>query len=236
MKTIITILIITVAIIFIVACTQNSSTTEITTLLDITEKQSTIPSIDEIISLYNFEDKYIGGIFKFTEITDVSFNPTHEAKIEHENQWLSNEMDRDKEIKNFKSKVSEIITNASKDSSGKVNSSIYLPIAAELNKLTVNKVNVRRILIVYSDLMENTNELSFYKKEDFELLKTKPEKVRKQFEKLAKLNSLTGIEIYFIYQPGNNTNDQKYRIVSEFYRKLLENKGAKVTISANINL
>jgi len=236
MKSFIVFLIAIVVIGFVACSSKDLSTVEVSVLYDITEKKSVVPNIDEIISLYNFENKYNGGVFKLIEITDVSFNPVLFAKIDAENRWLSNEMDRDKKIKGFKSRVSEFIVKAGKDSSGKDNSSIYLPIAAELNKLAGDKVNLRRVLIVYSDLMENTNELSFYKKEDFELLNANPEKVKSYFEKLLKLNSISGIEVYFIYQPINNIDDQDYRLVSGFYRKLLESKGAKVNISANINL
>jgi hypothetical protein len=234
--TIITILILLAAgILTAVYTSPKSNTTEVDLLVDVTDRQIAQPDVNEIIPLYNFDDIYNGGVFSLTKLTDVSYNPTIEAKISSANQWLTNELDRDKEIKNFKAQVTAIITNACKDTSGRVNSSLYLPIATELNNLSTNN-SQRRILLIYSDLIENTVNMSFYKRGELELLKTNPEKISKYFDSLVKLNSLSGIEVFFIYQPDNNISDQVYQIVSNFYRKLLEDKGAKVTISASINL
>jgi hypothetical protein len=236
MKTLFTIIFIIAVVILITTYTsQKSPTTEVDLLQDVTDRQIAKPDINEIISQYNFENKYNGGIFHLTKLTDVTYNQKTEAKIEPANEWLSNELERNKEISDFKDQVSQIITTADKDSSGRINSSLYLPIANALNELSTKKMQ-RRILLVYSDLMENTLDMSFYQKENFALLKTNPQKVQDHFEKLEHLNSLSGIEVFLIYQPANNTSDQNYQIVSDFYRKLLEDKGAKVTISANINL
>ena len=98
-----------IAIIIFVCITQKSNTIEVNVLLDITDNQLAKPNPDEIISLYNFDDKYNGGIFKLAQLTDVSFNPSTEAKIATKNEWLSNEMERDKEIKIFKNQISKLV-------------------------------------------------------------------------------------------------------------------------------
>lgn len=235
MKTFLTIIILALAVILIASCTSKQPiTTEVYALQDVTDSKMIKPNVNEIIPLYNYENIYNGGIFRLTKMTDVTYNPTTKTKIEPANQWLSNELERKKEISKFKDQVSEILTNADKDSLGRVNSSVYLPIATTLNKLSESQMH-RRILLVYSDLMENTIDMSFYRKENYALLLSNPGKVQSYFEKLEKLNSLTGIEIYLIYQPINNLDDQQYRLVSVFYKTLLENKGAKVIISASIN-
>lgn len=235
MKTIITILITIAIIALIIACnSQNQSTTEIVVLHDITDMHIAQPNAEEMLSLFDLQNKWNGGVFQFTDLTDVSYNQTKQAKLEPQDKWLSNEFDREKELNKFKNDVTEIINNEAKDKTEKINSAIYFPIANELNKLK-NSKSQKRILIVYSDLMENTEELSFYKKNDFEKLKTNPEQIREIFEKQITLDSLNGIEVYFIYQPAENNNDQKFQIISGFYKKLLEDKGAKVKISANLN-
>jgi hypothetical protein len=40
--------------------------------------------------------------------------------------------------------------------------------------------------------------------------------------------------VYFIYEPANVIQDAEFKVVSEFYRKFLESKGAQVTITANL--
>jgi hypothetical protein len=82
--------------------------------------------------------------------------------------------------------------------------------------------------------MENSDNLSFYRKEDFSILKANPRQIQEQFEKLVALNPLVGIDVWFIYQPRDTKDDHDFQIVSGFYKRLLESKGARVNISANI--
>ncbi len=236
MKITIWILITAIAVTLIVSCTmQKPPTTEITVLFDITDTQLAQPNSDEILGLCNLQNKWNGVTFRFIDLTDVSYNSMSVARLEAQNEWLSNEMERDKEIKNFKSEVSTIIANKKNDMTGKNNSSIYFPIVNELNSLS-NSYAEKKVLIIYSDLMENTEALSFYRKEDLSLLKGNPIQVQEKLEKLTVINSLSGIDVWFIYQPLNNKSDQDFQTVSGFYKRLLESKGAKVTVSANISL
>lgn len=235
MKTTITILTSIAMITFIVGCnSQEPSTTAVVTLHDITDIHIAQPDTQEILSLFDLQNKWNGGTFQSIDLTDVSYNQIKQAKLEPRNKWFTNEFDREKEIKKFTDEVVKIIINHTKFKTEKANSAIYFPIATELNKLKNIKAQ-RRILIVYSNLMENTANLSFYQKDGFEKLKTNPEQIREIFEKQETLETLNGIEVYFIYQPTENQSDQRFQIISRFYKKLLEDKGAKVTISANLN-
>jgi len=234
MKTII-ILLISIVIVISACVSTQTNTTEVVVLRDITEKYMVQPKADEILKLYNFNgNNWNGGRFRFSDISQVSLNQTQATSIDGANQWLSNTFQRKDEIKHFQKGVTEIIVKAEQVGMGKDNSSIYLPIAKELNLLSQSK-SKKRIFIVYSDLMENTDELSFYRKKDFALLKTKPGLLQNKFEKLSEINSLAGIEVWFIYQPPDLISDEQFNIISDFYRNLLENKGAKVNISADLN-
>lgn len=84
-------------------------------------------------------------------------------------------------------------------------------------------------------MMENTDKLSFYDKGILHEIKTKPERIKQYFESQIKLNKLNGIKIYIIFQPENMEQDNAFNIVSEFYKKLFESKGATVEITANLN-
>jgi hypothetical protein len=154
--------------------------------------------------------------------------------INAENHWLGNEFDREKKVKDFYAQITQILTNLEKETNGKDNSSIYIPIANELNRLSQNTA-LKRILLVYSDLMENTEELSFYNKSKFSLLQSDPDTIQKYFLAEVPLQKLNGITIYLIYQPSDPKTDEEYQIISGFYKKLFESKGATVLITANIN-
>jgi hypothetical protein len=235
MKTLFLILIILAVIITGVACTfQSPDTTEVVVLHDITDNHLSQPDSEQVMRLFELEkDKLKGGIFRLSDITDVSFNKTNETRLETVNVWMANEFERDDEIAKFKSEIGRIINEAKKGDYERKNSSIYIPIVRELTKLKASHSN-RRILLVYSDLMENTQELSYYRNGDFIRLKEDPESVKKQLEQSGKADSLSGIEIRFIYQPPDTKSDKRFREVSDLYKKMFEEKGAKVIVSASI--
>lgn len=217
----------------IIACTIQPPTKEVAVLRDITDKHFAQPNTEEISRLYDFEKgKWNSAKFRLSNISDVSYNPANEASIEAENEWLGNEFVREKKIKKFNGEVNIILGDSANEKNGKPNSSVYLPIIRELNRLSQSTAE-KKVLLVYSDLMENQKELSFYDGKKLKLLETKAETIRQFLEKQQGLSDLKGIEVHFIYQPANAEADKKFRIVSNFYKNLLENKGAKVLIGAN---
>jgi hypothetical protein len=239
MKTVIAIvsviLIIIVTTIIIASTSVNTNVTELTVMRDITDVQLAQPQLTDIVPLLNLNNaKWNGAEVRFLDITDVSYNHTYQAIINPENQWMGNEFDREKKVKDFYAQITQILTNLEKETNGKDNSSIYLPIANELNRLSQSKAE-KRILLVYSDLMENTDELSFYNKSKFSLLQSDPDSIQKYFLAQVPLSKLSGITIYLIYQPSDPKADEEYQIVSRFYKTLFESKGATVLITANIN-
>jgi hypothetical protein len=213
---------------------KENNTTEVVVLRDYTDSMLALPAADEIIAFYNLSgsSKWIGAFFRCADITDVSLNSAWELKLKEENQWLSNELERHNEIKKFKSSISDILSRTIK--AGKSYSSVYIPMAKELKRLS-ESTSQRRILIIYSDLMENTLEISLYDTNEFKLLKSNPDFLQKYFENLQPLPSLAGIEIHIVYHPLDISKDNTFKIVSGFYKKMLEEKGASVTISANLS-
>ena len=219
-------------------CTElniKPQTIDISEIVDFTDPLIAKPNPDEAISLFNLNNnKWSGGNFRLLYITNVSYNPMFEARIEAENEWLSNKFQRAEKVKKFNSEINKIVSGLSKEVVGKDNSSVYFPIAKELNRLSQSSATTK-VMLIYSDLMQNTVEMSFYDKQKFNLLKTNPDLIKKYFDSQTELKNLSGIKIYLIYQPANTTADENYRIVSSFYKNLFESKGAEVEITANVN-
>lgn len=239
MKTALYITVTAVAIMAIASCIKSTPpvTTEAGMLVDITSIPTAKPDTNEILSVFDLkgDKRWNGASFHYSEISDVSYNQISEVKINTADMWSSNEIARDKEIKNFKTAVFKILDNTEYNKTGKNNSAIYFSIARELNRLANSKAQ-KRILLIYSDLMENTIDISYYNKKQFQRLTTNPEVIQKQLEQLQTIQNLDGIEVHLIYQPIDSQDDKVFRIVGDFYKKMLEEKGAKVTISASINL
>lgn len=205
-------------------------TTEVTVLRDITDKYISQPEVREIMTLFDFSGKntWNAAIFRYQNVSDVSFNQIHTANIESVNPLYSDEFTREKQIKTFADSVSTILTDVTKDGIGKSYSSIYFPLATELNRLS-QSTSQKRILIIYSDLMQNDETVSLYsKKLDLDILKT-------QLEKQKSLTNLQGVEVYIIFQPENIKQDHNFQIISQFYSNLLAEKGARVIVSASLS-
>jgi hypothetical protein len=235
MKTIIPVIIIIILAIIFACNPGNLSETEVVVIRDITDIQLSQPKSEDITKLIDLDNsKWNGANFRYVDITDVSYNRTYQASIKSENQWMGNEFDRQKKVKGFSADISEILNEVEKVTIGKDNSSIYIPVARELNKLSQGS-SQKKILLLYSDLMENTDELSLYDNNKLNLLKINPDSIQKYFEAQIPLQRLDGIKIYLIFQPSNTEEDRQYKIVSGFYKELFESKGATVEITANIN-
>jgi hypothetical protein len=225
-------------IILLTGCTLltvHPVTTDTVVIWDITDSMAVMPEADEIISRFGLENNiWNGGTFRLRNVTDVSINKTYEASLETENEWLSNKFQRKEKIKAFRLKIEQAINEATGEKIGKDYSSLYLPIAKELNSLSKSKTDNRHMLI-YSDLMDNTDELSFYDSNTLQLLMTKPDSIAKYFDSQLRLENLDGIKIYLVFQPKDMKADEVYRTVSGFYKSLFEGKGATVEVTANIN-
>jgi hemoglobin-like flavoprotein len=238
MKTTYVIIIVCVAMVLLTACTNlgfKYQTTAVSEIVDITDPLVAKPKPDNAVSLFDLNNNlWNGASFRLLYITNVSYNPMFEAKIEPENQWLGNKFQRKDKVKSFYATITTIASNTTTQVVGKDNSAVYFPIANELNSLSQSTAT-KKYLIVYSDLMENTSTLSFYNKASFNILKTKPEEIKRYFGSQMKLTNLSGITIYLIYQPVNTFDDENYRIVSGFYKALFESKGAVVEIMASVN-
>ncbi|HTA28772.1 MAG TPA: hypothetical protein VK809_13345, partial [Bacteroidia bacterium] len=201
---------------------------------DVTSFQKAQPDSATITPLFGLsKNKWSGATYRSQDFTDVSFNPVKEVSIPPVNEWTGNSFDRDREVKAFYADVINSISDSAKEPIGKEHSSIYEPLANELNFLSQQKAN-RKVLLVYSDLMENLPGFSLYHQKDFTLLVKSPDKVRAYFLNKIPLNNLNGIEVFLIYQPENSTDDYQYQIVSKFYKTMLESAGATVIISANL--
>ena len=234
MKTTVTIICILAIAGLVIAFTYKSpNTTEIIIWDDVTDEYLLHPDPNEILSLGDFtgDNKWNGALIRYSTLSDISYNTITEIKLPAENKWLSNEIERDRAIKTFKEQLADTISVH--DSIGKNHSYLYVPIARELNRLSKSK-SQKRIVVIYSDLMENDPDFSFYDKQLFTSIESNPDSFKGHFESQEPLSALFGIEIYIVYRSSDVAKDKEFRIVSEFFKKMLEGKAATVHISANL--
>jgi hypothetical protein len=201
---------------------------------DMTDPFASKPNTADILSLFELDkDKWSGAKFRYMGINDVSYNHVLQAEIAAEDKWFGNELERDRDIKSFKAKVQQILEDTLEEKIGRGVSSIFSPAARELNAMSKSS-SQKRILLLFSDLMENTAEVNFYNPQTLSSIKRNPKKIQALLEQQVKLEPLNDIEVYIIYQPQATKTNREFQIVSEFYKNILESKGAKVFIGANL--
>lgn len=214
-----------------------TETTEVSVFRDVTDSILAKPDAKQIQSLFHLsgDKKYNGAQFRFANLSDVSYNQSLEATIEPTGALFANELTRDKQIARFNDSVANILEKTKGDSIGREHSSLYVPLATELNRLAQSEAKTK-IAVVFSDLMENDLDLSLYNQSELQLIESNPDSLKSVFEKRLPLISLQGITIHLIYQPKDIEGDREFRIVSGFYKKMLEEKGGTVFIQANLSL
>jgi len=221
-------------ILFLLACNQVEHSNATSLMVDLTEGKDSRPLSDEVLSLFEFEkDKWSGEFFRFSEITDIGLMPVKKVSLGYEKSLFSNELIRNRNVDHFKREIESIVNNLESDSAGRPNSSIYLPIVKELGVLNTYKFK-SRTLIIYSDLVENSPIISLYDPESYHALETNPDSIQKLLENHASIPDLQGIRIILVYAPQNLQNDERYRLVSSLYKKMLESHGAHVEITASL--
>lgn len=219
----------------ITGCANSSPhTSETVVMRDLTSTHLAQPSAAEIIPFADLDSQiWNGAEFSYLNVSDVSLNPDRQTRIEVADQLRSNEFEREDAVAKFKNDIARIIENGQHDSIGREKSSIYIPVASQLNRLAASSATART-LFLYSDLMENESSLSFYDTRTYGLLASDPAKLKDRLAAQQPLADLSGITVYIIYQPETPKADDAFRRTSSLYRALLEEHGATVVIAANL--
>lgn len=202
---------------------------------DITDTLQLKPETHTIRQGFGLDKDVWQGIdFSYIEITDLSLNKEVHYSLPKRSQLLGNQLERNKEVDEFLGAYDSLALDIQACEGQRGNSSIYTPLAKKLNELSESRAKDKRIF-VYSDLMENA-QISFYEKETFELVSHKPDTIIAHFDKQTSLSDLTGITVYFLFNPLTREQDQTFAITSSLFKSVLEEHGAKVKIQASLSL
>lgn len=235
MKTLTYIAIILITIVAVFYFTAEKPTkTEVVLIFDRTDKFLSSPDGNEILSLYDLKaNPNRGATFRLVQITDVDYTPTIEANMPPFTTFGGSQITRVTDRAKFQAEIKNALSSLNAKNQSKAYSSIYAPLVRELARLKESTADTK-ILLLYSDLMENTDFVSFYSSPTLALVKTKPDTIRDLLGKQAPIPDLTGIEIHIIYEPKDHSENSVFTSVSHLYKSMLEAKGAKVLIGANL--
>lgn len=223
-----------ISAVYFSACTTKPYSQEISIIVDQTEtyfRHFTLDELRKVSAITCSENN--GEHISFHPITEFGFNEEKSFKLDPvENLLMGNDFEREREVLEYFSGIDSTVTEFKNGKEERIGSVIYKILAEELNRLNESMAD-KRILIINSDLMEKSF-IDFYSYATFSELQRNPEKIQKVLLEKYTLKDLTGIEVYIIYMPIDKSDSEKFEIVSDFYKVLLQSHGAKVNVKGSL--
>ena len=224
----------------LVSCkTPKATRTDMTLLIDLTGSyHDNIPNINPHVlqQAYGLDNPKNYGDFRLDFIADVNYS---KADVLHLSPVASvleyNEFDREQDLQTFQKGMDSLIQKANDTPRGKPSSAVYMPLARSINRMAKSKAD-QRIIIIYSDLFENSSFFHCYEPKHLQMLEQNPQKVQALFQKQLPLEKdLTGVAIYIVYEAPNEVASMIFeRFANAVYTPMLEDKGATVHVGANL--
>ena len=212
------------------------NTTAISLLRDDTDSNLTKPN-SEVVNLYGINDSKLrdGFVFRERSISDVALKHVKQENVKPATYLNSDNNSRIAELKAFKSHVMHYIDSlVAEPYKPKSNSLVYQAITSELTHLQQTGAT-NKYMIIYSDMLQNSDEFSFYKEKDFAEAKLHPDKVVTRFENMGTMPNLTGVKIYIINTPRSYNDEKKFNVAISVFKILVEQKHGELIVASNIN-
>ena len=226
--------------------TQN---TQICVLIDVTDEkfkddnfvEENLPKFLKLMKLDTESGGFSGGEIKLSLINEVSDSKSKTIKIAEAETGMmgENPLNRKDEVNRFNNQLRQSFTTILEEANwGTSASKIYQKVTRELIKMSKKDYD-RNYLVIYSDMLENSNLFSFYGqnwKSEIEALIAEPEKaIEKLSDKGPAMPDLSNFEIYVVVS-RNPENDEKINLSEQFWTSLFEYQGATVSFNSTLEL
>ncbi len=238
---------ITVALCFLLnACqTETAKTTDICVLVDVTDEKfkeenfvaENVPKLLKLMNLSTEKGGYSGGTVKLSLINEISDAKSKTISLEPGKTGMmgENPLNRKDAVtkftENLETSFGQLLASANW---GTYASKIYQKVTRELLKMKTLE-GEKKYMIIYSDMLENSNLFSFYGnswKTELEKMIANPEETLNKLSKSGPaLPDLSEFEIYIIPK-RTPENDEKVNLSEQFWTTLFEYQGATVHFSS----
>ncbi len=218
------------------ACTAETPQTAVySVLFDRTDPLLAQPNNSEITTFIDIDDTEKNIRFRYSEISAVDFNPvTQLIRRGSQAGLFSNAVVEKQKADGFDKQLERILT-ISDSISPASHSSIFQPIVSEISVLQSMPKQYSKTLIVYSDLMENNNWISYFRSEKRLLLERNPKKlVRLYLEKAKGLSKNSNIKVHVVFIPKDNLENARFQKLQELYQHVFNQLGISISFSANL--
>lgn len=160
-------------------------------------------------------------------------NMVQEFKLPKESLLLGNPTIRKRSVQKLTKQLDTVLLKMYAEQDSKEQSNIFEPILTAANELSTSNTS-KKIIIVSSDLQENTPAFSYLKKSDSMLLKTNPNEVERILLNGIPVKDLKGVTIYLIHTPRSLHDDDLFNQFAKLYKRFYEKHHAVVIIQNNL--
>ena len=225
------------------------SSTEISVLIDVTDKRfedqnfiaENLPKFLKMMNLNKETGGYSGGEIKLSLINEVSDSKSKIVKISSAKTGLmgENKLTRKDEVNRFYTNIEKSFSQLLNEANWGTNASkIYQKIARELIKMKSSDYD-KKVMVIYSDMLENSNLFSFYStnwKTDVQKMTENPETTLDKLSQAGPaLPDLSEFEIYVIAS-RTAENDEKVNLSEHLWKALFEYQGANVVFNSGLEI
>jgi hypothetical protein len=199
-------------------------------LTDVLERD--IPVFKQLLRLD--DDFHSARTVWIEPVTDRVFNEVQELRIDGFNPDEENEINRIAAVEQFGHDLDAALHSQANTYGSLEASIIHRPLVAALRVLREDTTSGKRILVLYSDCLENTVDVSFYNDSVIAVLRNDPQRMVRHFLTQADPGDLTGITIVIIPTAVNYVNSERIDVATRFFASLLSDRGATVIIRGNL--
>ena len=228
---------------------EKVTTTQVCVLIDVSDvrfknENYVTENVPKLLTLMNLDKQssgFSGGEIKLSMINEISDSKSKTIKIKPGVTGLmgENPLNRRDEVEKFKKELENNFSKILADVNwGTDASKIYQKITRELIKMK-NSAADKKYLIIYSDMLENSNLFSFYGvnwKSNIEKMMEEPAATLEQLAKNGPaLPDLSEFTIYII-NTRTAENDEKINLSEQFWTSIFENQGATVSFNSVLEI
>jgi hypothetical protein len=216
--------------IVLMACNKPSNPydTAMTVMVDETDTLPTYPTAQTLVSPFKLlDDPWQGIQISLMGIADKDVNAVITVSLEKEDRLTGNLTIRRAKVQRF---ITDLQNAVATFRAHKCPRSIIFRAIAEQASHLVNNAAHNRYLIVFSDLLENS-EVSFYNPQTIALLKKSPATMEKQLEVNIQIPSLNGMQVWFLFAPSSYSQNSVYMPIARFYESVYRAHNAEVHVA-----
>ncbi|MFK7785537.1 MAG: hypothetical protein AB8B56_10495 [Crocinitomicaceae bacterium] len=188
------------------------------------------PSPDDIWKLWNQEEEPNDGVyFAYQNIGNTDFNKDIRLELKSHTDPYANEVERKGAVDKFTNEVESLIDEQNQLVFEFQHSSIFRPLIKQLDALSKKDIDNKTVLL-YSDLEEHSEYLSWYNKADKKLIQTDPEAAALKLTEGLSIPDFRGVTLRIVHYPKTTEANTNFNTWIDLYRIAFRDSGLIIIV------